>query len=241
MIYAFHDSRIPRENVERLRSLGFCPVGIPECASLSPPVCAHTDLQMVQLGQLLLIGKALAERLPALAQAKGVIVDYPFEDENAHEARLCALVPGNKIFGNTKILSKRLLTLAREMGFSQVMTKQSYARCSTLFLDAHHAVTADEGMYRAMVSEGIEVLKISEGGVLLPPYPYGFIGGASGVFRDCVYFIGSLESHPDSKIIRRFIEECGMRACSLSDGALIDGGGIVFWQSDAQILLEEDA
>lgn len=241
MIYAFYDERIPKQNAESLRSLGFFPIALSACSSLSAPVCSHADLQMVCVGDSLLIHPQLAHRMPSLAKAKGVIVDEVREDEPMHEARLCGLVGGGCLFGNKRILSPRLLSLCEEKGLRPVHTNQGYAACSTLFLDDRHAVTADEGIYRTMRAEGVEVLKISKGGVALSPYPYGFLGGASGVFDGCVYFIGSLASHPDAEQILCFIESCGMRACSLSVGALFDGGGIVFWESEAQIFVEQDA
>lgn len=241
MIYAFYDRRIPKQNVERLGALGFLPVGVPPCTSLSSAVCAHTDLQMIALGDTLFIHGELAKKMPSLAKARGIVADEIAEREVAHEARLCALLLGNRIFANPQVLSKKLLSLAEEKGLHLVRAKQSYAACSTLVLNERRAVTADEGMCRAMLAEGIEVLKISAGNVLLPPYPYGFIGGATGVFKDCVYFIGSLDTHPDGARIRALIEECGMRCCSLSDGPLFDGGGIVFWESEGEIFAEEDA
>ena len=241
MIYAFYDSRIPVENAEHLRALGFFAVPIPECTSFSAPVCAHTDLQMVSLGDTLLIHPELAQRMPSLARANGVIIDEFLPDEKSHEARLCALIGGGRLFGNTRLLSRALLSTAMQKGLKIVHTNQGFAACSTRFVDAHHAITADEGMHRALCNEGIEVLKISEGGVLLPPYPYGFIGGASGLFEDCVYFIGSLIKHPDGERIRAYIEDLGMHAVSLSDGALFDGGGIVFWESEERIFLKEHA
>ena len=240
MIYAFHDFRIPTACIERLQALGFCPIALPACPSLSAPVCAHADLQMLRTESSLLIHAELAEQMPMLAKAKGVKVIETTAKGNAHEAQLCALSGGGFIFGNRKFLSEDLLLQCALEGLEAIHTNQGYAACSTLLLDGQHAITADEGMRRAMVSVGIDVLKISEGGVVLPPYPYGFIGGASGVHGDCVYFLGSLLLHPDGARIHEYIEACGMRSVSLADGALFDGGGIVFWESDAQIFVEDN-
>ena len=241
MIYAFHDNRIPRENSERLRALGFCPIALPKIPSFSEPVGAHVDLEMIRVGEALLIHPELARTMPKFAHAAGVMIDDVPTEGDAPEERLCALMTERFVFGNQKLLSRTLVSLAKKAGIELVHTNQGYAKCSTLLLDGTHAITADAGMCRAMEKVGINVLKIGEGGVVLPPYPYGFIGGASGVFDRCVYFIGALETHPEGERIRTYIEQLGMRAISLSDGPLFDGGGILFWESGTQILLEEDA
>ena len=74
---------------------------------------------------------------------------------------------------------------------------------------------------------GIRVTLISKGGISLPPYDYGFIGGASGVVGRKIYFFGDLNSHPDSAVIRKAIEEEGFIPVSLSDERLRDLGGMI--------------
>ena len=66
------------------------------------------------------------------------------------------------------------------------------------------------------------------GDILLPPHEYGFIGGAAGVFRDNVYFIGSIERHRDFHKIDAAIRAEGYTPVSLSDGPLTDLGRIIF-------------
>ena len=196
MIYAFHDNRIPRENAERLRALGFCPIALPKIPSFSEPVGAHVDLEMIRVGEALLIHPELARTMPKFAHAAGVMIDDVPTEGDAPEERLCALMTERFVFGNQKLLSRTLVSLAKKAGIELVHTNQGYAKCSTLLLDGTHAITADAGMCRAMEKVGINVLKIGEGGVVLPPYPYGFIGGASGVFDRCVYFLGPWKRIP---------------------------------------------
>jgi hypothetical protein len=68
---------------------------------------------------------------------------------------------------------------------------------------------------------------INDGGISLPPHQYGFIGGASGVVGNRVYFFGNLDLHPDAKIIGEAITSEGFIPVSLSDEELSDFGGII--------------
>ena len=83
-------------------------------------------------------------------------------------------------------------------------------------------------MSRALSNCGIKVTKIQNGAIALPPYEYGFIGGAAGVFKDKVYFSGNVERHPDGKRIIDAITGEGFVPISLSDEPLADVGRIIF-------------
>jgi hypothetical protein len=95
-------------------------------------------------------------------------------------------------------------------------------------LNEDNAITADPGIYKKLTSLGINTLLIKCGGISLPPYEYGFIGGASGVDGDTVFFLGNLDLHPSANEIKDFIMGLGMRVISLSDEPLSDLGGLIF-------------
>jgi hypothetical protein len=97
-----------------------------------------------------------------------------------------------------------------------------------LKLDEENAITADEGIYRALREISVNALLIKPGHISLPPYSYGFIGGASGVDTDKVFFLGDFSSHPDKEKMQDFIENLGMKIISLSDEPLMDLGGLMF-------------
>ena len=83
-------------------------------------------------------------------------------------------------------------------------------------------------MHDVLTKHGIRVTLIENGDVLLPPYEYGFIGGASGVFGDTVYFLGDVTKHRSYEKIRKACEGEGKDVVSLSDEGLIDLGRIIF-------------
>ena len=137
-----------------------------------------------------------------------------------------ALVIGKTIFCKTDTVSEAIMELARRGGYKICHTKQGYPACSVLSF-GECAITADKGLASLMEKNGIRVTLISSGGISLPPYEYGFIGGASGVYEDKIYFFGDLSSHPDGEIISKAIRDGGFTPISLSDEPLADFGGII--------------
>ena len=90
------------------------------------------------------------------------------------------------------------------------------------------SITADRGIHRAAREAGINSLLIGAGNVSLDPYEYGFIGGATGTFKNKVFFCGDLEEHPDKQKIVEFISACGKECVFLPFERLTDTGSILF-------------
>ena len=141
-----------------------------------------------------------------------------------------ALVIGDKMFAKTDTVSRAVTEYARAKSLKLVRVNQGYPACTVLPLGDSAAITADRGMAAAMRAEGISVTLIEDGGVILPPYDYGFIGGAAGVFGNTVYFLGDIDTHPSADAIKRAIHAAGMSCESLSDEPLLDLGRIVFYE-----------
>ena len=69
---------------------------------------------------------------------------------------------------------------------------------------------------------------IENGDISLPPYEYGFIGGAAGVYKNEVYFLGDISLHRSAKKICDAIRAEGFEPVSLSSEPLSDLGRILF-------------
>ena len=86
----------------------------------------------------------------------------------------------------------------------------------------------DEGISRAALSLGLDVLKITPGYIELPGYEYGFIGGCCGkISKNELAFTGKLDGHPDREKILAFLAEKRISPVFLTDGPLFDAGGII--------------
>ena len=135
-----------------------------------------------------------------------------------------ALKINEKIFCKADSISEAILDFARRNEYEIISTRQGYPACAVLKFEKN-TITADRGMAKILSDNGINVCLIESGSILLPPHEYGFIGGASFVYNDKVYFFGDLMSHPDGKLIEKFIKDAGFIPISLSDEKLVDFGG----------------
>ncbi|SFE74875.1 DUF6873 family GME fold protein [Peptostreptococcus sp. D1] len=112
-----------------------------------------------------------------------------------------------------------------------INVKQGYANCSILAIDERSFITADNGIYKKLIEEELDVLKISSGGISLFDMDYGFIGGASAVYKDDVFFFGDLDKHPECARIKEFITERGKKIISLGKEKLVDYGGMYLFEN----------
>ncbi len=138
-----------------------------------------------------------------------------------------ALVIGDKIFAKADTLSEKIKEFANKHGYTLVHTNQGYPACTVLTF-GNSAITADRGMATALEREGVEVTLIREGSILLDGCDYGFIGGASGVVDNKVYFFGDISAHPDGELICDTARRAGFVPILLSDEPLRDLGGMIF-------------
>ncbi len=104
--------------------------------------------------------------------------------------------------------------------------RQGYAKCSICVVNDNSAITADNGMYKLLKENGINVLKIQDGYISLYNMK-GFIGGASGLINDTLYFNGNIKTHPDYDNIKDFCNNVGVSIYSLNNGPLVDIGTIM--------------
>ena len=240
MTVALVDNRIDSTVVSALESLGYHTIAMPKCARLSEAVASHPDMLMLMLGDTLLTEGGYLEEAGAsffelgrlIPRLKIKTISEIFEPEYPHDCLLNALIIGKYLFCRKKSLSDAVKEFANKRGLEIIDVKQGYPACTVLSVGNDRAITADRGMAKAMQKVGIKVLLIDDGEIELPPHEYGFIGGASGVDDNKVYFIGDLTTHPCGKEIADFCREASFEVISLGRGKLRDLGRIIFIDSD---------
>ena len=231
------DERISAECYSSLQRCGFNVITLPKNPSLPEAIASHPDSLMFRYGDRLIttadycdraayIFSDLREYYPALKicfTADTLGKRYP------DDCRFNALTVGKNLVCRSESISEAILRMAEKNGLSVVNSRQGYPACTTLLIDEGNAVTSDEGMARLLTSLSVSVSLISAGGISLPPYEYGFIGGASFVCGDSVYFFGDPLLHPDGEKIAEAVLRAGKRIVALSSAPLADiGGALVF-------------
>ena len=228
------DGRITEACERSLLKEGYTLIKLPKDIYLGDAVASHPDTVMFySLGEIITtadycdcapyIFSDIREYCPNIkinfsADVRGK--KYP------NDCIMNALVVNRLIFCKTDTVSKHILDFAQRYGYEVCHTNQGYPSCSVLSF-GNNAITADEGMAAIMREKGVEVTLISRGGISLPPHEYGFIGGASGVVGNKIYFFGDVMTHPDGDIICKTIKSAGYTPISLSCEPLCDFGGII--------------
>lgn len=235
MICALVDERIDDASERALTLRGFRVIRLPASKSLTAPIASHPDMLAFYYKNKIITSAEYCERAPyVFSDLRELLpsVSVSFTDESPEEkyprdAIFNALPIGKYLFCKADTVSKSVLEYARDCGLEIVATRQGYPACTTLAF-GNSAITADPGMANALTAAGITVTVIKNGNIELPPYDYGFIGGAAGVFKNTVYFLGNIDTHPDAESILAAIAAEGFSAVSLSDGPLRDLGRIIF-------------
>ena len=227
---------MPSEGVARLVRAGYSVLVLPSHPHLNGPVADHPDTLLFSHANTLIISAAYADVardiLLTLQKQQDIhlLIDpVDLSSPYPQDVRLNAKVVGHCLFGRLPSLSDTLLSYAGRAGLSLCDTAQGYAACTALAFDGY-LVSSDPSMLATAQKNGIKGLAIREGGILLPPDPYGFIGGATAVTEDTVYTCGDLLSHPDGERIKNLLSATGRRIFPLFEGPLLDVGGILFFE-----------
>lgn len=134
---------------------------------------------------------------------------------------------GRVAFHNAKFTDKCICEYYKSNGIKLINVKQGYSKCSICVISEHALITEDKAIARAAAENGIDPLLIRPGGVKLSGFPYGFIGGASGlVSENEIFFSGDISQHPDFNALKGF---CGKHNVKIiaSPGAVGDIGSII--------------
>ncbi len=236
------DARLTLQCEAGLAAEGYKLVRLPPIPGIDSAVASHTDILLFRHGNTVITSKRYAEEQceifdflrSAVPQLKLIYSDEEPQGEYPHDAIYNALVVGEYLFARTETVCRRITDYAKSIGLEVINVRQGYPACTVLPVSDRAAITADDGMADAMQKCGIDVLRIgNSSAILLPPYPYGFIGGAAGVSKSAVCFAGDIESHPDCAKIRDFVQKHGKRCVSLAVGSpLYDVGGMVLFEPE---------
>ena len=225
---------LPKAAKSSLISLGYTPLLLPKYNRLQEGVSSHADMLIFFLGRQYLCSKEYYSQARCVFEQIDELGYSPLFTEEIHgsaypsDVLFNALLLGNRIYGLSSALSKKLTALANERKIEIVNVRQGYTKCSVCKVSENAIITADEGIAKAASSRGIDVLKIRAGHVRIDGYDCGFIGGASGATENAVYFCDDVLSHPDGKKIAEFCEKHKKPCISLSSDTLFDVGTLFF-------------
>ena len=235
MPVALINNSMPSEGERILSKRGFFTVRLPSAQGIEGPCASHPDILLFKYKDTLISSTEYCEYAPHVfsdireysSVRKMIFTDEVPTGGYPENAIFNILVSGERAYLKTDTASVEAKKLLSSSGLEIVHTNQGYPACSVLSLSGY-AVTQDMGMARLLTENGVKVTLIDKHGISLPPYEYGFIGGASAVYGNTVYFFGDPDTHPSHKLIKETVKEAGYEYVCLFDGVLTDLGGIIF-------------
>lgn len=205
-----------------LRSLGYDLVFIKPLADIDESIACHPDIYFCRLGK--------THQSNTTSNSNNTIF-YGDPSKLKHD------YPGHAIYNgcstgkfflhNLKITDEKLLKVVDDCGLTKIHVSQGYSKCTCVVVDENSIITADMGIAKAASKAGLDVLTIQKAQVLLPGYPYGFLGGASGKVGNTILFNGDLSAHSDFERIKDFIHSRGLNIKYFEEYPLTDIGSII--------------
>ena len=218
-----------------LAKLDIKTVYLPSDNRLALPVSSHSDMLVFKLEDIIVCNTDYHNKnIEIFNQIKDygykiLPTDFKVFSKYPNDISLNQALIGKYVVGLKEACEKSILEIIEKRGYEYLNIKQGYAKCSTLVLNEHAIISADKNIIECAKNIGCDMLKIenNEGAIAINDYNYGFIGGASFVYENSVYFFGNLDLHPECKKIRSFCESHGFSTVSLDNDILYDVGGAI--------------
>ncbi len=188
----------------------------------------HADMQLLNLNGNLFVNsncKAVINALDKLNIAYTLCEDIG--NKYPDNVALNAALVGDVLICKEKALHPCVREYCIKNNIKVLNVNQGYTKCSTLIINENTIITDDESIEKVSLINNINVLKISKGDILLDSETVGFIGGASTVIDETVYFFGDITSHRDGIKIIEFLALHNLNYKCVIPGRLVDIGGIV--------------
>ncbi len=200
-------------------------------ATLPPSMQHHADLSFCYLGEGVAVcapeayayynEKLACWNVKLIKGEKSVGSNYPCD------AAYNVAIVGKRLFCKVDITDRVLLNEAKKLGYKIININQGYAKCSVCPVDENSAISADMSFYKAAVKEGIDVLRITNEGIILKGFANGFFGGAAYCSkRGVLKANGDMTTLPEYTKIKEFLNKRGMKI-EEDVGAVTDFGSFI--------------
>lgn len=215
---------LKRNDIEYIKSL--------EIPNVISAVSTHPDMQICKVGKNSFVCepttyqyyKKHLEIYGANIAMGETFVKSNYPDDVAYNV----VITENYMLHNTKHTDSAILNYANNNGLSIYTTAQGYTKCATCVMGNNTIITADNGILRICVSNGIDCLLIEEDDIILGNRNDGFIGGTSGLLDDkTMLFCGDITKHKSYKQILEFARSHDVEILCSHKGPLTDIGSII--------------
>ncbi len=203
---------------------------LPPFPMLDRRIASHPDTLLARVGGTIVVSEAYATVAPDVITRIAQCVPVRFgktvlHSPYPHDVAYNVFSHGGRLYARTDTLDAAVIDSAKEQGSPLRHVRQGYAGCGALSC-GDFVLTADPSLAEALLADGAAVVRLRPGGICLPGYGYGFIGGAAGYCVRTAIFFGDVETHPDGAQLREVFDAHGIGTLSLGKDVLTDFGGI---------------
>lgn len=203
-----------------------------ECKNIASEIAYHPDMVLFPLADDTYVAeptvfpyyaKMLSPYGVKLVQGETVLTgNYPM-DIAYNIAKV-----GNHVIGKYSSTDAVIKTCLTEQNVTYINVSQGYAKCSACVVNEESIITADMSIYQNAVKHGLDALLIEAGGIRLPGYSYGFIGGAGGLLENKTFlFFGDITEHKNYREIQQFFDKKQVRLTWIKNLPLTDVGTVM--------------
>lgn len=206
-------------------------IPLPPDPDLAEPVQCHPDMIFAVLNGRMFVSErysarypAVVERISGLGRLEIVTTNDVRNARYPHDAAFNIAVWHDCVICNPSVTSHALLAHAEQSGCRIIPVKQGYTGCSCLVTD-DAVCTFDRGIVKSLCREDLPCVLVEEGGISLPGYNCGFLGGACGYHSGTILVCGNADTLPCAASLH-----AAGTVFSLSDTPVTDYGGIKIYQ-----------
>ncbi len=215
---------------EPLKKLGIESFTIPDYPKLPTALAGHIDLICTYIGNgEFVVAESMSgflkEKLKDAKIYEGNDIKGPnYPNDVSYNVAIVGKYALLNIDATDELVKNALINAKVKL----IDCKQGYAKCSVCVVDENSIITADIGIKKKAESVGMNVLLIEPGGIELPGYNYGFIGGASiKLSKNILAFTGTIEHLVNADKIKRFLSDRNIEIIYLTDKKIFDVGSII--------------
>ena len=223
-----HDSRLPDEASANLQKHGECLSFYTENITYEA-IAGHPDIFICPVDEKVIIAPNIPavymdfflRRKIAFITGKTIV-----GNRKQNTTSYNAVITDKYVIHNSKFTDISILEETKSKNFIDV--KQGFARCSLMPLKDNNFLVSDKGIVKKLQEKGLNCYYFSPEEIILPGFPYGFIGGCMGAYQNKIFIIGSLKYHSDGDKTERLLKRLNYEIVELYDGKLFDGGSLFF-------------
>ena len=223
------DYRINEIEKNNLLKLNLEIIVCPPCKDLYKAVCGHPDMLVHFIGrkQLILHNNMEKDFISSLKNyGMNVILSEKKLETNYPKDIILNAINIKNFFIHTLAFTD--INLLDSILFKKLINiNQGYSKCSAAIVSDTALITSDVGIYTALSREGLDILLLPPGDILLPGLNYGFIGGCCGLINESqLAFYGDLDYYLYGNEVKNFLKKHGVEPIYLRKGKLIDRGSM---------------